>query len=128
MGWWPLRIGDGGIKWGGSSNGLVNVQPGSSPQPESELVWGDGPADVVDGWIEDHIQELWDRCNDEFIRDMGREMTSLEFINGLAFSFRVCDEDLGGDIPSCTTHELRVQVVEITEHGIYTLLVCQSKN
>jgi hypothetical protein len=115
MGWWPLHIGTGGINWGQSKeeNTLINVQPGSSPLPSDELVWGDGPADIVDTWIDEHLKELWDECNKEFVEYMGREMTPLEFINGLAFGFRACDPDFEEEgIPSCYTHELSVKVIE----------------
>ena len=113
MGWWPLRIGTGGIAWGEPRDDTekIEVVVGGKTLTEDDLVWGDGPADIVSEWIYEHTPELYDKCNAYFVRHYGREMSPFEFLHGLAFGFRVCDPDLGGPIPTCDTHELLVQVI-----------------
>lgn len=122
MGWWPLDIETGGINWGASNNipGVVNVVKGSTPQPESNLVWGDGPADIVDKWMDNGFQKLFDELNEQFIEDMGRGMTALEFLSGLAFSLPgLCHPDYSSNdlmgLPICETHSLQIRVVPIED-------------
>ena len=45
MGWWPLDI-------------ELSGYGASTPQPESDLVWGDGPADIVDEWMKKGFRHL----------------------------------------------------------------------
>ena len=113
MGWWPLRIGTGGIAWGEPRDDTekIEVVVGGKTLTEDDLAWGDGPADIVDGWIDEHIKELYDKCNDEFITYMGREMSPFELLHGLAFGCRGADPDFDGPIPTCDTHELLVRVI-----------------
>jgi len=122
MGWWPLNIRTGGINWGKSNNddnkmpGIVNVVATNAPLPDSELVWGDGPADIVDKWMEDEMKPLFDKLNVEFIDEMGREMGALEFLSGLAFSLPgICHPDYSSSylkgLPICETHSLDIQVL-----------------
>lgn len=122
MGWWPLDIETGGINWGASNNipGVVNVVRDGTPQPESDLVWGDGPADIVDKWMDNGFQKLFDELNEQFIEDMGRGMTALEFLSGLAFSLPgLCHPDYSSNdlmgLPICETHSLQIRVVPIED-------------
>ena len=126
MGWWPLDIETGGINLGAlptEGNNiprLVNVFRNGTPQPESDLVWGDGPADIVDKWMNDGFQKLFDELNKEFIEDMGRGMTALEFLSGLAFSLPgLCHPDYSSNdlmgLPICETHSLQIRVVPIED-------------
>lgn len=114
MGWWPLDIETGGIK-ASDKPGLVNVVRDSTPQPESDLVWGDGPADIVDEWMKKGFKALYNDLNKEFIEDMGREMTAIEFLSGLAFSLpSLCHPDSSSTLrglPICETHRLDIQVL-----------------
>ena len=74
MGWWPLDIESGGIKWGN--------------HPPSELMWGDSPADVMDAVFSEAAQEAWFKCNEIFqgLDDDARPMLPVELRGGIAFS------------------------------------------
>tara|TARA_B100000287_G_scaffold427434_1_gene477063 strand:+ start:569 stop:997 length:429 start_codon:yes stop_codon:yes gene_type:complete len=82
MGYWPLRIGDGGINWGiGPDNPPAEeIVPGI--KPEHSLLWGDSLADKM----EEELERLKNEMHKEFIIRIGREMYPIEFLNGLAFS------------------------------------------
>lgn len=119
MGWWSLDVETGGIK-ASDKPGLVNVVRDSTPQPESDLVWGDGPADIVDEWMKNGFQKLYNDLNKEFIEDMGREMTAIEFLSGLAFSLpSLCHPDYSSStlrgLPICETHRLDIQVLPMED-------------
>lgn len=56
----------------------------TSEDDSSLLMWGDGPADLVDGLLYD--------LKIEFLRDLGRMPSKQEIIAGLKFSTRVLDD------------------------------------
>ena len=58
--------------------------------------------------------------NEQFIEDMGRGMTALEFLSGLAFSLPgLCHPDYSSNdlmgLPICETHSLQIRVVPIED-------------
>lgn len=109
MGWWPLTIECGGIRWGE----LEEDKPVPNTKlNESDLTWGDSPADIVDQWIEVEFPKLYNECNREFHRSMGREMTMIEFMSGLAFSLPGFIYQEYGPIPKPEgKYKLEVRVV-----------------
>jgi hypothetical protein len=52
---------------------------------ETGLVWGDGPADIMDDAIEKIVAE--------FLRDYGRKPTQDELIAGLLFALSIYEEN-----------------------------------
>ncbi len=107
MGWWPMHIPTGGIRW---------RDDGPEALGKGDLAWGDTPADIVDGFIDDKISELFAEINKVFQEEMGREMLAVEFLGGLAFSFsQIGDPDLGG-VAQSKEYRLEVRVVPRTEH------------
>lgn len=113
MGWWPMHIPTGGIRW---NDGGVTAHFTTSALDKDDLAWGDTPADIVDGFIDDKISELFAEINKVFQEEMGREMLAVEFLGGLAFSFsQIGDPDLGG-VAQSKEYRLEVRVVPRTEH------------
>ena len=54
---------------------------------ESELSWGDGPADILD--------EALEQIDKEFIEAWGRPATTEELLAGLKFSYRLRRDEAG---------------------------------
>ena len=57
---------------------------GKSDTPENQMMWGDGPADIID-------DAIW-QIKIDFLRDLGRMPSKSEIINGIKFSTNVLDD------------------------------------
>lgn len=94
MGWW---------EHGPEGHSFVR----SSDDDDNLMLWGDGPADIIDNAI--HAIKI------EFLRDLGRMPSKQEIIAGIMFSTAVLD-DLAEE-PKDAPHADEDQHEVITEHG-----------
>lgn len=79
MGWWPLDLETGFIKWGA--------------KPQHDMMWGDSVADVMDRIMENALEEAMVQCKAIF-ESLEDEcvMSPLEFLSGVAFSLNAVEE------------------------------------
>lgn len=98
MGWWEQSA---------EGESLMNTD---LPQ-EQKLLWGDGPADVIDNALT--------KVKVEFLRNVGRMPSKAEIIAGIAFSTRVLDEL--AETPEHAPHTTPDQAKVIQEHGYKAL-------
>lgn len=79
MGWWPLDLETGNIKWGKT--------------PPHDMMWGDAVADAMDRIMENALEEAMVQCKAIFESLEGEPvMTPLEFLSGIAFSLNAVEE------------------------------------
>lgn len=94
MGWWEQDA---------EGNSLVVT----GLPDEKKLLWGDGPADVIDSALA--------QVKIEFLKDLGRMPSRAEIVAGIAFSTRVMDEL--AEVPEHAPHMDAEQDAVIQQYG-----------